>query len=224
MALVRRTGRRSGTKTASSSPAQQRYGRPRRRRGGRLVKRRVSPRPRRGRHRHRPARGEPAGRPRLPRYAPPAAVPRARSSICTACPDLGPVLFAAAARAHGAVFTGTRRLRIKESDRVAAMAQELAKLGVRVDAEENRVTVHPGGIAAPRRSARRPQRSPDRHGAERCWPPPSAAPSAVPKPWPRATPTFSRCCRPSASGRRSAPEHNNFPPAREAAIERNDHP
>ena len=68
----------------------------------------------------------------------------------TACPDLGPVLFAAAARAYGAVFTGTRRLRIKESDRVAAMAQELAKLGVRVDAEENRVTVHPGGIAAPR--------------------------------------------------------------------------
>ena len=60
------------------------------------------------------------------------------------------MLFAAAARAHGAVFTGTRRLRIKESDRVAAMAQELAKLGVRVDAEENRVTVHPGGIAAPR--------------------------------------------------------------------------
>ncbi len=53
------------------------------------------------------------------------------------------MLFAAAARAHGAVFTGTRRLRIKESDRVAAMAQELAKLGVRVDAEENRVTVHP---------------------------------------------------------------------------------
>lgn len=67
-----------------------------------------------------------------------------------ACPDLGPVLFAAAARAHGAVFTGTRRLRIKESDRVAAMAQELAKFGVRVDAEENRVTVHPGGITAPR--------------------------------------------------------------------------
>ena len=30
------------------------------------------------------------------------------------------------------------------------LAQELAKLGVRVDAEENRVTVHPGGIAAPR--------------------------------------------------------------------------
>ena len=65
------------------------------------------------------------------------------------CPDLGPILFAAAARGHGAVFTGTRRLRIKESDRVAAMAQELAKFGVRVQAEENRVTVLPGGITAP---------------------------------------------------------------------------
>ena len=65
------------------------------------------------------------------------------------CPDLGPILFAAAARGHGAVFTGTRRLRIKESDRVAAMAQELAKFGVRVQAEENRVTVLPGSITAP---------------------------------------------------------------------------
>ena len=65
------------------------------------------------------------------------------------CPDLGPVLFAAAARSHGAVFTGTRRLRIKESDRVAAMAQELAKFGACVQAEENRVTVLPGGITAP---------------------------------------------------------------------------
>ena len=35
------------------------------------------------------------------------------------------------------------------SDRVAAMAQELAKFGVRVQAEENRVTVLPGGITAP---------------------------------------------------------------------------
>ncbi len=68
----------------------------------------------------------------------------------TSCPDLGPVLFAAAARAGGAVFAGTRRLRIKESDRVAAMAQELSKFGVRVQAEENRVTVFPGGLSAPR--------------------------------------------------------------------------
>ena len=67
----------------------------------------------------------------------------------SACPDLGPVLFAAAARSHGAVFVGTRRLRIKESDRVAAMTQELAKFGVRVREEENRATVLPGGISFP---------------------------------------------------------------------------
>ena len=50
----------------------------------------------------------------------------------TACPDLGPVLFAAAARAHGAVFTGTRRLRIKESDRLSAMAAALTAAGADV--------------------------------------------------------------------------------------------
>ena len=45
------------------------------------------------------------------------------------CPDLGPVLFAVAALGNGAVFTGTDRLKIKESDRGAAMHEELAKLG-----------------------------------------------------------------------------------------------
>ena len=67
----------------------------------------------------------------------------------SACPDLGPVLFAAAARSHGAVFTGTRRLRIKESDRAAAMAQELAKLGASVQVESDRVIVHPAPLHAP---------------------------------------------------------------------------
>ena len=64
-------------------------------------------------------------------------------------PDLGPVLFAAAAALHGGRFTGTRRLAIKESDRAAAMAQELAKLGVRTEVEENAVTVYPGGLTKP---------------------------------------------------------------------------
>ena len=45
------------------------------------------------------------------------------------CPDLGPVLFALAAMKNGAVFTGTDRLKIKESDRGLAMHQELQKLG-----------------------------------------------------------------------------------------------
>ncbi len=57
------------------------------------------------------------------------------------CPDLGPVLFAVAAAKNGAVFTGTRRLKIKESDRAAAMAQELAAFGTEVTVEENSVTV-----------------------------------------------------------------------------------
>ena len=65
------------------------------------------------------------------------------------CPDLGPVLFAAAALARGGCFTGTKRLRIKESDRAAAMAEELAKFGIAVTVEDNRVLVHPGTLTAP---------------------------------------------------------------------------
>ena len=65
------------------------------------------------------------------------------------CPDLAPVLFTLAALLHGAVFTGTRRLRIKESDRSAAMAEELAKCGVRLQLEENRITVPAGPVSNP---------------------------------------------------------------------------
>lgn len=65
------------------------------------------------------------------------------------CPDLGPVLMAVAAACHGATFTDTRRLRIKESDRVSAMADELAKCGVALQIGENRVTV-PATLSAPR--------------------------------------------------------------------------
>lgn len=57
------------------------------------------------------------------------------------CPDLGPILFATAAAKQGAVFTGTRRLKIKESDRAAAMAQELAAFGTDVTVNENSVVV-----------------------------------------------------------------------------------
>ncbi len=64
------------------------------------------------------------------------------------CPDLGPILMALAAAGKGAVFTHTRRLAIKESDRGAAMAEELAKLGARVERKENSITVYPG-IHAP---------------------------------------------------------------------------
>ncbi|MBE6674823.1 MAG: 3-phosphoshikimate 1-carboxyvinyltransferase, partial [Ruminococcaceae bacterium] len=62
----------------------------------------------------------------------------------SACPDLGPVLFALAAVKNGATFTGTKRLKIKESDRAEAMREELGKLGVCVEVYENSVTVHSG--------------------------------------------------------------------------------
>lgn len=65
------------------------------------------------------------------------------------CPDLAPVLFAVAAARHGAHFTGTRRLHIKESDRAQAMAQELQKFGIRADVGENSVTVYAGTLHTP---------------------------------------------------------------------------
>lgn len=65
------------------------------------------------------------------------------------CPDLGPILFALAAACNGAIFTGTARLRMKESDRVATMTEELARFGVTVRAEENSVLVYPNDFHAP---------------------------------------------------------------------------
>lgn len=66
----------------------------------------------------------------------------------TDCPDLAPILMALSAALNGCVLTGTRRLKIKESDRGAAMEQELRKLGVRCILDEDRIEVFPG-IHAP---------------------------------------------------------------------------
>lgn len=68
------------------------------------------------------------------------------------CPDLGPVMFAMAAYKGGGEFTGVARLRIKESDRIGTMAQELAKFGIRVTADEDTATVHPGTLQTPTES------------------------------------------------------------------------
>ena len=57
------------------------------------------------------------------------------------CPDLGPVLFALAALKNGAVFIGTDRLKAKESDRGAAMREELKKLGGGLVFGDNTITV-----------------------------------------------------------------------------------
>lgn len=65
------------------------------------------------------------------------------------CPDLGPVLFALSAVKNGAVFSGTRRLKIKESDRSGAMAEELKKFGTSVTVYDDSVVVYPADFHAP---------------------------------------------------------------------------
>lgn len=65
------------------------------------------------------------------------------------CPDLAPVMFALSAVYGGAHFEGTSRLKIKESDRAAAMAAELKKFGIKVDVFNNSVTVHGGKLKTP---------------------------------------------------------------------------
>lgn len=66
------------------------------------------------------------------------------------CPDLAPALFAVAAGLeHGACFTGTRRLAIKESSRAAVMAAELAKFGAEISVGENTVQIAPTALHRP---------------------------------------------------------------------------
>lgn len=65
------------------------------------------------------------------------------------CPDLAPIAFVVAAEKNGATFTGTERLKIKESDRAAVMAEELAKFGARVEVKENCVVVKKCDLHSP---------------------------------------------------------------------------
>ena len=66
------------------------------------------------------------------------------------CPDLGPVMFAVAAAKNGGIFTGTKRLKIKESDRAMAMAEELKKFGTSVSVYEDTVVIYPQDFYAPK--------------------------------------------------------------------------
>lgn len=64
-------------------------------------------------------------------------------------PDLAPICFAIAASKNGAHFVGTKRLKIKESDRAEAMASELRKLGAEIEVYENEVIINPSILHAP---------------------------------------------------------------------------
>ncbi|MBQ5997412.1 MAG: 3-phosphoshikimate 1-carboxyvinyltransferase [Bacteroidales bacterium] len=62
---------------------------------------------------------------------------------CADTPDLVPILAVAAARAAGETrFTGVGRLRLKESDRLAAIVELLGAFGIRSVAEQNTLTVY----------------------------------------------------------------------------------
>ncbi len=79
---------------------------------------------------------------------PDRAMPRlmgARNVDLSPCPDLAPSLAAVAALRPGTtVLSGTRRLRLKESDRAQAIASMLRALGIGVLVEENRLVVTGG--------------------------------------------------------------------------------
>jgi 3-phosphoshikimate 1-carboxyvinyltransferase len=61
-------------------------------------------------------------------------------------PDLIPILSIMAACNQGAVFTDIRRLRLKESDRVAATHNMITALGGRCESDENTLTVYGTGL------------------------------------------------------------------------------
>ncbi len=62
-------------------------------------------------------------------------------------PDLVPILSVVAAANRGAVFTDIQRLRLKESDRVAAVLQMLSALGGHAEATESTLTVYGTGLS-----------------------------------------------------------------------------
>ncbi len=61
-------------------------------------------------------------------------------------PDLVPILSVVAAAKHGAVFTDIRRLRLKESDRVASTIAMIENLGGKAEADENTLTIYGTGL------------------------------------------------------------------------------
>lgn len=66
------------------------------------------------------------------------------------CIDLAPVLFVFSSLKHGAHFTNTRRLSIKESNRSKAVAEELIKIGVDIIVYENDVYINKSNLKSPK--------------------------------------------------------------------------
>lgn len=65
------------------------------------------------------------------------------------CPDLAPILIALSTIHNGARLIGTKRLKIKESDRSLSMKNELNKLGADIDIKDNEIIVYKSNIKTP---------------------------------------------------------------------------
>ena len=66
------------------------------------------------------------------------------------CPDLGPILMTLALFCEGeTTIINAGRLRIKESDRIAAMEEELRKFGADIESTQDTVTIRPAALHAP---------------------------------------------------------------------------
>ncbi len=61
-------------------------------------------------------------------------------------PDLVPILSVVAAAKHGVLFTDIRRLRLKESDRVASTIAMIEALGGKAEADENTLKIYATGL------------------------------------------------------------------------------
>ncbi len=66
------------------------------------------------------------------------------------CPDLAPILMTLGAALNGCRLVGTARLKIKESDRGAVMAQELSKFGAEIKVYDNEITVKKTALHEPK--------------------------------------------------------------------------
>lgn len=67
------------------------------------------------------------------------------------CPDLAPILMTVAAMKNGAVLLGTRRLKIKESDRGQVMKEELSKFGADIEIKENEIVISKAPLHKPKK-------------------------------------------------------------------------
>ena len=108
-----------------------------------------------------------------------------------------PALAVAAAFAAGTtVISDAAELRVKESDRIGTVAQELAQLGIAVETQARRARHH--RRPAPRRPAQEPRRPPHRHGRGhrrqrlRRARPPCGAGGPSPRRTPASPPTWRR--------------------------------